>query len=58
MLWNTKSVAVGNTFVGGTLTIEFPRLFLSFSLGWVFMRVMFLKEPMSQQMSLMGDQIQ
>lgn len=48
MLQNIKSVAVGNTFVGGTLTIELHRLFLFFSLRRVFMRMMFIKEPMSQ----------
>lgn len=48
MLRDIKSVTVGNTFVGGTLTIDLHRLFPFFSLGWVFMRVMFVEEPMSQ----------
>jgi len=48
MLQNIKSVTVGNTFVGGILTIELHRLFPFFSLGRVFMRMMLVKELMSQ----------
>lgn len=55
MLWNIKSVAVGNTFVGGILTMKFPKYFASFSLGWVLWELE--EEPVRQQMALMGDQM-